>query len=940
MNSGGVSKSHVILSYSPTALLSQWGQALGSAQLMSAVRDGPWKGLSSAKKVALAAGLSVGATVGYIVYRHIRSCSAECHKTEESRLSVPLDVYRSISRHQSTFLDLVNQQSGAQVNVLSDLEKPSSVCFLLQGTAEQILLAKCTLEKLATDCEVISDVIEVPQTAFGRIIGRGGETLKLISRTSGARVNCQRDRGQSMEEKGKVTISGTRQEVRRAKDLIMEKVQENETVRKRISQSSALRQKRKPPELELIHKLQGPDTDLTQTINSEDLLSPATDSRFLQTSVSNGFPSSGDQTAENSFKSDEEEILSPASPLEVSKFEIPSPDLSFQPGEHLEVYVSASENPQHFWIQIVGVRSLQLDKLTAEMSRFYSADTLQEHRVEAIVVGDIVAAPYRDHGTWNRARVLGILSSGLVDLYYVDFGDNGELPRDQLCSMRSDFLSLPFQAIECSLAGVCPLGEVWTEEALDDFDRMTFCAQWKPLLAKLCSYSHSEMSSWPNVKLYDNRQGKIVDLGEELIRLGHAVSHQDEGSELRDGDEPRSLQKMLDDMTGATSELSMSCISLSGSTPTWVRQHQTWSSAASLSSVEVERADVDQIPSVPDRFVPSTSSLIQSTPSQSLGELVSQVIGLSSSALSPVDPDPPGTGTKPVQNPLIYSDISSASASTSTASSSSPVNAVASALGSVTLCDDVFLETCDHRRVTASSSEPMGLESSLSTCSESVCYSTDGGSSSSTSNSSDGVRGVWYYLMSSKGSSMDSSLNTTMPASSITSSSSSYPSFSSSSATDCEDTTSVTSPSVVCLSSDFSETTDDAEMLLADAPEATESDQSLQKKYDCSVVCLSDSSICSSTGSDVLFVGSHKSTSKAFAEGNSKDSQAVDKKNELGHAENASEGTKEICEQAGVEERRRTEDESKLGKKSGDQPIKEVASISGSVDDVLEEEFA
>lgn len=52
------------------------------------------------------------------------------------------------------------------------------------------------------------------------------------------------------------------------------------------------------------------------------------------------------------------------------------------------------------------------------------------------MTGDIVAAPYRDHGTWNRARVLGRLDSGLVDLYYVDFGDNGELPKDSLRRMR------------------------------------------------------------------------------------------------------------------------------------------------------------------------------------------------------------------------------------------------------------------------------------------------------------------------------------------------------------------------------------------------------------------------------------------------------------------------------------------------------------------------
>ncbi|XP_029619835.1 tudor and KH domain-containing protein-like isoform X3 [Salmo trutta] len=74
------------------------------------------------------------------------------------------------------------------------------------------------------------------------------------------------------------------------------------------------------------------------------------------------------------------------------------------------------------------------------------------------MVGDIVAALYRDYSTWNRARVLRVMCSGLVDLDYVDFGDSIEQPRDSLRSMRSDFLSLPFQAIECSLSGVNPAG--------------------------------------------------------------------------------------------------------------------------------------------------------------------------------------------------------------------------------------------------------------------------------------------------------------------------------------------------------------------------------------------------------------------------------------------------------------------------------------------------
>lgn len=54
---------------------------------------------------------------------------------------------------------------------------------------------------------------------------------------------------------------------------------------------------------------------------------------------------------------------------------------------------------------------------------------------------------------------------------------------------------------------------------------------------------------------------KAVDLGEELIRLGHAVRRQDEGSGLReDHDEPRSLQKML--VRNITCHVSLASFSL------------------------------------------------------------------------------------------------------------------------------------------------------------------------------------------------------------------------------------------------------------------------------------------------------------------------------------------------------------------------------------------
>ncbi|CAL8284249.1 unnamed protein product [Merluccius merluccius] len=552
----GISKGHVLLNYSRTALFSHIPSA--PQRIMNAMKEGPESAMSPGRVVALAAGLSIGAGVGYMIYRHLSSSSSttcQLANCEESMMTLDLGVYRNMSRHQATFLDVAREKSGADVQVM---HAPGGlISLLLRGSPEQILLAKCILDNLAADCEPATEVLDVPQTAFGRIIGRGGESLKLISQTTGARVVCPRERRQHPEAMGKVTITGTQQEVQQAKEMILEKVRDDATVRRKICQSSALRQKRGP------HDLHTPKCEVVEpqppapVVNNNNNNNPGPGSLKPEDLVlcllSNPHPGNEEGQLDH--------FASPDSLSEVSKFQIPSPDLSFQPDEHLEVYVSASESPSHFWIQILGVRSLQLDKLTEEMSRLYATVTPTEHTVESVVVGDIVAAPYRDHGTWNRARVLGLLGSGLVDLYYVDFGDNQELPKDSLRSMRSDFLSLPFQAIECSLAGVQPADEAWTDAALDDFDKLTYCAEWRPLRAKLCSYSHSEVCTWPSIKLYDNSQA--VDLGEELVRLGHAVSCQDSGLGAGDGDNLGSLQRMLDDVIGASSELSLSCISLS-----------------------------------------------------------------------------------------------------------------------------------------------------------------------------------------------------------------------------------------------------------------------------------------------------------------------------------------------------------------------------------------
>lgn len=52
---------------------------------MDAVKDGHRSALSSGRMVALAAGLSVGATVGYIVYRHVSGAKSGERRREGDR---------------------------------------------------------------------------------------------------------------------------------------------------------------------------------------------------------------------------------------------------------------------------------------------------------------------------------------------------------------------------------------------------------------------------------------------------------------------------------------------------------------------------------------------------------------------------------------------------------------------------------------------------------------------------------------------------------------------------------------------------------------------------------------------------------------------------------------------------------------------------------------
>ncbi|KAF1598116.1 UNVERIFIED_CONTAM: Tudor and KH domain-containing protein, partial [Eudyptes robustus] len=538
----------------------------------------------------------------------------------EIKMRVPRAAVKSIIGRKGATIKKLSQETGARIDVEGE-DEGEETALLISGSPGQVCRAKAAVHQIVTESVPVSEQLCVPQRAVGRIIGRGGETVRGICRSSGAKVFCEREADAGLAPVRVIQLSGTRKEVAAAKKLIMEKLMEDDTFRKELAQSTAMRCQRKQPlgsrreweplpggapehgeedggsswgegsllgqaPFEEAEELEDESEELEEPAAGPDAAVPKFEGKrsvCVVPGVQRENRAGGNVFARVPWGPAECPLgrpvrLSPglprASPV------VPSPDFSFHADEHLEVYVSAAENPNHFWIQIIGHRSLQLDKLTAEMRQYYQSSG-RAAELSTVRAGDIVAAPYVDSSDWYRARVLGTLENGNFDLYYVDFGDNGEAPREALRALRSDFLSLPFQAIECSLAGVAPAGDEWEEAALDEFDRLTHCATWKPLVAKISSYVQSGLGTRPNVGLYAPHHGENLDVGAELVRLGYAVPCPQEEEAV--GDSPPRLAKearaeMPEDVSCASLESllseprkspgetppTLSCVSLSG----------------------------------------------------------------------------------------------------------------------------------------------------------------------------------------------------------------------------------------------------------------------------------------------------------------------------------------------------------------------------------------
>ncbi|KAK3875994.1 hypothetical protein Pcinc_019166 [Petrolisthes cinctipes] len=403
-----------------------------------------------------------------------KSSGQRCVST---RVRVPVDVVGLVIGRQGSNIKLIQDRTNTKIDFSDEAEVDGHRSCSIHGSEYSVCLAQQLILKAVKDQPVMETrEMLVPQVAVGRIIGRGGNAIRQLSHSTGAKIIVEREEDRSIplnypEDMKKIVLKGSSEQIEAAKAQLLQKVAEEETMRQQISASAANMSLRAR----------------TRQTNQE--------TEANQSPVSIGSPN--------------HESLSPGSS---ERF--------------LEAFVSAVESAAHFWIQLVGPQSVELDKLVTEMTEYYSNEETRElHSLDKVKEGSMVAAKFLDDNSWYRGRVCECLEEEgkgrQVNVYYVDFGDTETVKGDSVCELRTDFLRLSFQAIECFLANIIP-ESAKGDEAADAFEELTYAAQWRPVMVKVVGYRQEGVGTIPCVQIVDTNGPEDVDVAEELVKRGLA----------------------------------------------------------------------------------------------------------------------------------------------------------------------------------------------------------------------------------------------------------------------------------------------------------------------------------------------------------------------------------------------------------------------------------
>lgn len=119
---------------------------------------------------------------------------------------------------------------------------------------------------------------------------------------------------------------------------------------------------------------------------------------------------------------------------------------------------------------------------------------------------------------WYRAQVVQYIpDNNMVLVKYLDYGGFSMLPPQNLRQIRTDFISVPFQSIECVLSNIEPIDESWSAEATELFRRLTSNAIMQ---AQVAGYTDEGI---PEIYLFSSiAKDNVIFINKEMVARGFA----------------------------------------------------------------------------------------------------------------------------------------------------------------------------------------------------------------------------------------------------------------------------------------------------------------------------------------------------------------------------------------------------------------------------------
>ncbi|XP_033747713.1 KH domain-containing protein akap-1-like [Pecten maximus] len=190
--------------------------------------------------------------------------------------------------------------------------------------------------------------------------------------------------------------------------------------------------------------------------------------------------------------------------------------LNLPEGVSIDVVVSSIVDAGHVFVQQHTHPSFpSLERLNQFMIACYTQDGIVPQLPRPLEVGVICSAPMLNG--WYRAQITAVYDdTDECDIKYVDYGGFSRVPGCTLRQIRSDFMTLPFQAVECYMANITPIQdeEYFSSEAAATLEELT---QGKLLQAQIVGRNED---GTPYIHIYQIAGEKVLFVNRELVNRG------------------------------------------------------------------------------------------------------------------------------------------------------------------------------------------------------------------------------------------------------------------------------------------------------------------------------------------------------------------------------------------------------------------------------------